>query len=280
MIEVLVADFSGFCFGVQRAIDVVLKNAGEKENVATFGPIIHNPQVVETLKKQGVAVINSTGEASCDMNIIIRSHGVEKGVREQLNKKTSNVIDATCPFVLKAQEQVREFSGICSSVVVLGEKEHPEVKGIISYAEGECFVIGSASEAEDLPYRKSYGFLAQTTQNKEIFQKISAILRDKCDELKVANTICSATDRRQKASAVLAEQVEVMVVVGGKNSANTTRLYRLCKEICGRTYHIETPEELDKTIFRGVSKVGITAGASTPKDFVCKVREYILEVSR
>lgn len=278
--EVLTADFSGFCFGVERAIEVVIKAAGEKNRVVTCGPIIHNPQVVENLEKKGVAVINSADEAESDMNVVIRSHGVEKGVRELLNGKAAEVIDATCPFVLKAQKQASELSVRCGSVVVLGEERHPEVKGIVSYAEGECFVIAGAAEAENLPYRKSYGFLAQTTQNNEIFEKISAILRGKCEELTVANTICSATGRMRKASAALAEQVEVMVVVGGKNSANTTRLYHLCKEICGRTYHIETPEELDKDIFRGVSRVGLTAGASTPKSFVCQVREYILEVSR
>ena len=278
--EVIIAEHSGFCFGVERAIDIVLQASKDSSHVATFGPIIHNPQVVEGLEKMGVNVIHSTSEVQDNMNVVIRSHGVEKSVKESIIENAAEVTDATCPFVEKAQKQAEIFSQECDAIVVLGEKEHPEVKGIISFSEGEYFVVADVEEASNLPFRKKYGFLAQTTQNNEIFKKISAILRSKCEELKTANTICSATGRRQNATAALAKQVEVMVVVGGKNSANTTRLYRLCKEICPRTYHIETPQELTKDMFLGVSMVGLTAGASTPKSFVCKVREYILEVSR
>lgn len=274
--EVLIADYSGFCFGVERAIDLVLDRAKVSDCIATYGPIIHNPQVVENLENQGIKVVTSLSDINKNLNVVIRSHGVEKTVKESIVQQAGEVTDATCPFVLKAQKHAEDFSKECSAVVILGEKDHPEVRGIVSYSTWECFVVAGVEEAQDLPYRKKYGFLAQTTQNNEIFQKISVILRGKCEELKTANTICSATSRRQQASVALAKQVEVMVVVGGKNSANTTRLYHLCKEICPRTYHIETPQELTNTMFQGVSRVGLTAGASTPKNFVSKVREYIL----
>lgn len=277
--EVIIADYSGFCFGVERAIDIVEKSSKDGK-VATFGPIIHNPQVVNSLEKRGVTVVKDIDSISSDTNIVIRSHGVEKSVKKDIEEKSSKVTDATCPFVLKAHEQAELLSKECDAVVILGEINHPEVKGIVSYTTKESFVISSIKEAEELPFRKKYGFLAQTTQNNEIFLKISDIIKNRCNEIVVKNTICSATEKRQNATIELAKKVEVMVVVGGKNSANTTRLYHLSKEICENTYHVETPEELSKDIFNGVSIVGITAGASTPKDFVYQVREYILEVSR
>lgn len=278
--EIIIANHSCFCFGVERAIDIVLETSKNNENVATFGPIIHNPQVVEDLKEKGVDVIKNIDDVSNEKNIIIRSHGVEKNVKKILEEKSLKVTDATCPFVLKAQEQVQILSKECDAIVILGEIDHPEVKGIVSYAEKEVFVISDENDAKNLPFRKKYGFLAQTTQNNKIFLKISDIIKDKCENIVIKNTICNATEKRQEATIDLAKKVEVMVVVGGKNSANTTRLYHLSKEICKNTYHIETPAELDKSIFNGVNRVGITAGASTPKEFVYKVREYIYEVIR
>ncbi len=278
--EVKVAEFSGFCFGVERAISLVDQVIGTSDDVATFGPIIHNPQVVKSLEERGVNVIKSVSETDKSKTVVVRSHGVELNEYNMLKERSHNIIDATCPFVKKAQIKAKELSEKCDAVVLLGEADHPEVKGIISYATGEIHLIESEDEAKKLDFRKSYGFLAQTTQNNMLFLKISDILKDKCEELSIAKTICNATDKRQKASVELAANVDVMIVIGGRNSANTTRLYHLCKEICCNTYHVETTEEISVDMLAEAKTVGITAGASTPGYLVSEVREYILEVSR
>ncbi len=278
--EVIVARHAGFCFGVERAIDIVKNAALNDNNVVTFGPIIHNPQVVNQLAENGVTTIKHLEEVNKNMAVVIRSHGIEKDEALFLQDNAGKVIDAACPFVQKAQRSGEQLSKECDYVVILGEADHPEVKGIISYIEGSYKVIENSNEVDSLPDVKKYGLLAQTTQNKKLFKEVEEKLRTKCDELIVAKTICSATEHRQEAAIEVASKVEVMIVVGGKNSANTTRLYHLCKEICPKTYHIETEAELDPDMFLNVEKVGLTAGASTPNDLLEKVREYINEVAK
>lgn len=278
--EIIFARHAGFCFGVERAIDIVKEAAKEYNRVVTFGPIIHNPQVVGELKENGVATIKSLDEVSKDMSVVIRSHGIEKEEALFLSKNAENVIDAACPFVKKAQKAALRLSKYCDYIIILGETNHPEVKGIVSYIDIPYKVIESAEEVDTLDYVEKYGFLAQTTQNISIFENATKKLQKKCKELSVAKTICSATEKRQEAAIEVASKVEVMIVVGGKNSANTTRLYHLCKEVCPQTYHIETVDELSSDIFNGINKIGITAGASTPTYLLKKVREYILEVAR
>lgn len=278
--EIIVARHAGFCFGVERAIDIVKDAAKEYNHVVTFGPIIHNPQVVGELKEAGVATIKSLDEVSKDMSVVIRSHGIERTEAEYLAENAGNVVDAACPFVKKAQIAAARLSKSCDYIVILGESDHPEVKGIVSYIDIPYKVIESAEEASALEYVEKYGFLAQTTQNIGIFESAVEKLKAKCSELVIAKTICSATEKRQEAAIEVASKVEVMIVVGGKNSANTTRLYHLCKEICPNTYHVETIAELRVDMFQGISKVGLTAGASTPTYLLEKVREYILEVAR
>lgn len=274
--EVIIADFSGFCFGVERAINIVNNEIASGDKVVTYGPIIHNPQVVERFENKGVKAVNSIDSINNATAVIIRSHGISRDLGQDIKAKSKRVVDATCPFVLKAHKAAMELSRTCESLVILGEKDHPEVQGIISYVESEFFVITEEEEANKLPFRKSYGFLAQTTQNNEIFLKISDIIKNKCESLLVAKTICNATDKRQRASMDLAADVDVMIVIGGKNSANTTRLYHFCKEICQKTFHIETVSELTEEMFKECSIVGLTAGASTPGYLVQEVREYIL----
>lgn len=278
--QIIVARHAGFCFGVERAIDIVRNASDENDNVVTFGPIIHNPQVVNDLAEKGVSTINSLDEVKKDMSVVVRSHGIEKKEALFLEKSAGKVIDAACPFVKKAQKAAEELSKKCDYIIILGEQEHPEVKGIISYINIDYKVIEKAEEIENLPYKKMYGFLAQTTQNQQVFKSVEQLLRNKCDELIVAKTICSATEHRQAAAIEVASNVEVMIVVGGKNSANTTRLYHLCKEICPNTFHVETEAELNAEMFSNVEKVGLTAGASTPKYLLEKVREYIYEVAK
>lgn len=278
--QVKVARHAGFCFGVERAIDIVKKASEENNNVVTFGPIIHNPQVVSDLESKGVSTIKSLDEVDDNMSVVIRSHGIEKQEALYLEKNAGKVIDAACPFVQKAQKAAEKLSKECDFIVILGEADHPEVKGIISYIDIDYKVIENINEIDDLEFKEKYGFLAQTTQNQDVFKEIENMLKSKCNELVVAKTICSATEHRQSAAIEVASNVEVMIVVGGKNSANTTRLYHLCKEICPKTYHVETEKELNADMFLNVENVGLTAGASTPKYLLEKVREYIYEVAR
>lgn len=277
--EIFIADHAGFCFGVERAVSLVEDTSKKFKGVYTLGPIIHNPQIVSKFAENGVGVCKSTDEVSSDNTVVIRSHGVTKDTYGKLDEKKVNVVDATCPFVKKAQSSAKKLGDQGNIVVVYGEKDHPEVKSIVSFIDSEYFVISNEAEAAKLPYNKSYALVAQTTQNSESFDKIAEILKTRCDELTINNTICNATTLRQASAIDLAKKVDIMVVIGGKNSGNTTRLYEICKEICPKAYHIETKEELNKEMFEGSRKVGVTAGASTPGYLVEEVIEFLKEVS-
>ncbi|MGC8768970.1 4-hydroxy-3-methylbut-2-enyl diphosphate reductase [Calditerrivibrio sp.] len=273
--EIYVAQHAGFCFGVERAVKIVRNAAGEYKNLYTLGPIIHNPQLVNDLKSQGVDVAESTEDLKEGSTVVLRSHGVEKKELDILANKNIHVVDATCPYVNKAHTEAVNLSRDGYFVVIFGEKDHPEVKGIASYIEGEYTIISSPEEAYSTDFREKIGVVAQTTQEKAVFDKIVDILKNRCNEIKISNTICNATTLRQNAARKVAEMVEVMFVVGGKNSANTRRLYKICSEICKKTFHIETKEEIDKSVLIGVNKVGVTAGASTPKNIIDDVIEYL-----
>lgn len=277
--EIFIADHAGFCFGVERAVGLVDETSEKFSNVYTFGPIIHNPQIVKKFADRGVNVCEDSEKFTDGDTVVIRSHGVPKNIYSQLHEKSVNIIDATCPFVKKAQNSAQKLASGGSCVVVYGENDHPEVKSIVSFIDSEYFIVSGEAEARNLPYKKRYALIAQTTQNSESFDKIAEILKTKCDELVVSNTICNATSLRQTAAISLAKQVDVMLIIGGKNSGNTTRLYEICRELCPRTYHIETREELDRSIFKDSRKVGITAGASTPGFLMNEVIEFLKEVS-
>lgn len=277
--EIFIADHAGFCFGVERAVGLVEETAEQNHDVYTFGPIIHNPQIVKKFADQGVGVCEEPEKFSDDDTVIIRSHGVPKNIYSQLHEKSVNIVDATCPFVKKAQNSAQKLATGGACVVVYGENDHPEVKSIVSFIDSEYFIVSDEVEAGKLPFRKKFALIAQTTQNSESFDKIAEILKTKCDELVVSNTICNATSLRQTAAISLAKQVDTMLVIGGKNSGNTTRLYEICRQICPRTYHIETRAELDRSIFKDSRKVGITAGASTPGYLMNEVIEFLKEVS-
>ena len=215
-----------------------------------------------------------------DNTVVVRSHGITKETYEKLDERKVNVVDATCPFVKKAQSRAKKLGDAGAVVVVYGEKNHPEVKSIVSFIDSEFVIVSDIDEANDLPQVKEYALVSQTTQNSESFDKIAEILETKCETLTVNNTICNATSLRQASAIDLAKKVDIMVVIGGKNSGNTTRLYEICRDICPRTYHIETKEELDRKIFEGCRKVGVTAGASTPGYLVEEVIEFLKEVSK
>ena len=266
-LEVILADYLGFCYGVKRAIKIARENAAPDVSACTLGPIIHNPQMVERLKEEGVGAIDRLDDLKRG-KVIIRSHGVGPETYERAEAMGLECVDATCPHVKKAQLSAKELAEEGRFVVIVGEKEHPEVHSIVQWAGGNVAVIETVAEAAFLPNASRLGIISQTTFSGERFQEIVSALLDKSRDIRVMRTICTATDQRQRAARELASKVDVMLVIGGKNSANTTRLAQLCAKIC-RTYHIETAEELRPAWFDNIEKIGITAGASTP-DWIIK----------
>lgn len=266
-LEVILADYLGFCYGVKRAIKIARENAAPDGSACTLGPIIHNPQMVERLEEEGVGTIDRLDDLKRG-KVIIRSHGVGPETYERAEAMGLECVDATCPHVKKAQLSAKELAEEGRFVVIVGEKEHPEVHSIVQWAGGNVAVIETVAEAVSLPNASRLGIISQTTFSGERFQEIVSALLDKSRDIRVMRTICTATDQRQRAARELASKVDVMLVIGGKNSANTTRLAQLCAKIC-RTYHIETAEELRPAWFDNIEKIGITAGASTP-DWIIK----------
>ena len=265
--EVILAEHLGFCYGVKRAIEIARDNASPNGTSSTLGPIIHNPQMVEHLKKEGVGTVDSLDEME-DGLIIIRSHGVGPKVYETAESRGLELVDATCPHVKKAQLSAKLLSEEGYTVVIIGEKNHPEVKSIFEWTGHGAHIIETEAEAEALPRIGKLGIVSQTTFSAKRFQSIVSCLLEKSREIKILRTICTATDLRQAAALELAEKVDVMLVIGGKNSANTSRLAQICATKC-KTYHIETVAELQDEWMNHVNKIGITAGASTP-DWIIK----------
>ncbi|MCE5311649.1 MAG: 4-hydroxy-3-methylbut-2-enyl diphosphate reductase [Nitrospiraceae bacterium] len=270
--KVITAKRAGFCFGVKRAVDMAFGAAKQSDAVYTLGPIIHNPQVIEKLDSQGVRPTDDIGSANIK-TLIIRTHGVTAEVSEKLASSEFNVIDATCPFVKKAQQYAALLKKEGYQVVIIGDREHPEVQSLMSYAGSDALVINKDDAFPKL--RSRVGIVVQTTQPVYVLQKFIAEALETVSELKVFNTICSSTALRLKETTDMARQVDVMIVVGGKNSANTTQLANLTKSMSVPTYHIETSSELKKAWFVEAEKVGITAGASTPDWIIKEVEERI-----
>lgn len=272
--EILLAKSAGFCFGVKRATQMAFDAAEEHQSLHSLGPLIHSPQMVKKLEDHGIRVCKQVDDADGEA-IVVRSHGVTAGEFEALRDSGRTIIDATCPFVTRAQKYAAELSREGCLVVLVGEAHHPEVQGIVSYASGEVVVIASPDEATELPKSKQIGVIAQTTQSMENFRAIVSACLDKTRRLKVYNTICDATSVRQGEAVEIASQVDLVLVVGGFNSANTTRLAELCREEGTPTYHVETADEIDPTWFAGAQKVGVTAGASTPQFLIDEIVERI-----
>ena len=263
--RVEVAKHAGICYGVERALRLAEEASESGREVHTLGPLIHNPQAVAALRDKGVEVAKTLDDVGGG-TLVIRSHGVEPAIIEEALARGLDVVDATCPHVSKAHEAAAELSRDGYIVVIVGEADHPEVEGILAHANGEAIVVSSA---DDLPERlggRRIGIVVQTTQSpKRLAQVVEAIL-PRASELRVFNTICSATSKRQQSAEELAETVDVMVVVGGHNSGNTTRLVQICDEVNPRVHHVETPDDLDPEWFEGATSVGVTAGASTPDE--------------
>jgi len=274
--KIIVARHAGFCFGVKRATLMAFEKASETGGgrTCTLGPIIHSPQVVARLEEKGIKVIKDLSEID-EGRIILRSHGVTATEMREAHEKGLEVVDATCPFVKKAQNQVKMLSDEGYDMVIVGEKEHPEVEGIISYAAGKVFVVASGDDAQALPEMKKTGVVAQTTQSYQTLEAVVDVCLAKTQELRIFNTICDATSVRQEEAKVIAGDVGCMLVIGGFNSANTRRLAEVCSEIQMNTHHVETVEQLSPEWFVGVESVGVTAGASTPKWLIDEVLEGI-----
>lgn len=277
--KILLAEHRGFCYGVERAVTMARECVAQPGKAVTLGPIIHNPQMVDHLAAQGVGIAADL-DAVDEGTVIIRSHGVGPEEYRKAAAKNLTVVDATCPHVKKAQAAAHDMRESGYRVVVVGERGHPEVRSIVAWAGEEAAIVENAAEAAELPAAPRLGIVAQTTFPPGKFDEIVAILNTKAADIRVDRTICAATELRQQAAVDLAARVDVMIVVGGRGSANTTRLAQLCRETGSRVYHIETAAELDREWFKDAAAAGITAGASTPDWIIEEVYRKMQEFNQ
>jgi len=267
--KIYCAKYGGFCFGVKRAIKMALDAAVEGKLVYSLGPLIHNQIAVEDLKKRGIFTVDNINEIK-NKKVIIRSHGIHPDILRSLKKKNFEIIDATCPRVRRAQRYVEKLIKEGYYVIIIGEKDHPEVKGLLGYARGKAEIY-----SDNLGLKtKKIGVVPQTTLDIEHFNRAVSNLVGSVLEMKIYNTICHETIFRIKEALKIAKKADVMIVVGGKNSANTTRLYQICKKIKS-SYQIESADEISPVWFKNVKSIGIIAGASTPKEQIEDVAKYL-----
>ncbi|QUI23099.1 4-hydroxy-3-methylbut-2-enyl diphosphate reductase [Vallitalea pronyensis] len=276
--QIIVAKSAGFCFGVDKAVKTVYDHISDQP-LYTYGPIIHNPQVVKDLENKGVRVVNHIDELEQAEkgNMIIRSHGVGEDVYQALEKERFHIIDATCPYVKKIHRIINEFSKKGDTIIIVGDANHPEIIGIEGWSTVKPFIVSTKEEAKnlDIPMDKRLCIIAQTTFNPIKFKEIIEIFVHKGYHVDIKNTICTATKERQEEATQLAKKADRMIVIGGKNSSNTRKLYQLCKNQCDKTYHIETIEDLELLKVGNDEVIGITAGASTPKNIIQEVITHV-----
>lgn len=276
--QIFIAPHSGFCFGVRNAINTGEKIIKEKKSpVASWGPLIHNPQEVSRLEKMGI-ISRENFEDIKENSLVIRTHGVPPEVFTEAKKHNLEIIDCTCPFVSKVQRIAQEYSEKGYTILVLGDPEHPEIKGVLGWAQGKGITCQSFDQLKKMQLNDKICFVAQTTEKIEKFNEMEEYLKEKIEDLIVYNTICSATRQRQQASFELSEKVDLMIVVGGLNSANTQKLAKICSETGTPTKHIENAQELKDDWFSGIEKVGVTAGASTPEWIIEEVVRVMEEI--
>ena len=281
--KVKVAETAGFCFGVKRAVNKVYELIDtEQKPIFTLGPIIHNEGVVADLEARGVHVIaeadlDSPDDTLQNGTVVIRSHGVGKPIYDKLKEKNISYVDVTCPFVLKIHRIVEKESLAGNHVIIIGDKDHPEVQGICGWCQGPYTVIKNQEEAEAflLPEGKKISIVSQTTFNYNKFKDLVEILEKKRYDRIVLNTICSATEERQLEARQIACEADTMIVIGGRHSSNTQKLYEICRKECENTYYIQTLVDLDTKPFQCIGCVGITAGASTPNNIIEEVQKHV-----
>ena len=288
--EIRLAECAGFCFGVKRAVDTVYEQVETGKTIYTYGPIVHNEEVVKDLEEKGVRVIENKEELlSLDEGIreemsekkpdtvIIRAHGVPREIYDIMEKKGVECIDATCPFVKRIHRIVEKESREGKHIIIIGNPGHPEVEGIKGWCEGHVSILETPEEADDFPIKEGEQFciVSQTTFNYNKFQHIVEIFQKKGYNGNIVNTICNATEERQRSAKALAAEADVMIVIGGKHSSNTRKLYEICSKECANTYFIQTLDDLHLELPKAVRLVGITAGASTPNKLIEEVQNYV-----
>lgn len=276
--KVILAKTAGFCFGVKRAVDTVYEQVG-KDNIYTYGPIIHNEEVVKDFEKKGVKVIHTEEELNkiTKGTVIIRSHGTAKRIYDILNEKKINYVDATCPFVKKIHKIVKEYGQRGYEIVIIGNDKHPEVEGIKGWCNSKVSVIEDTEEANNYSAstNQKVCIVSQTTFNYNKFKDLVEIISKKGYDIIVLNTICNATEERQVEASRVASQVDAMIVIGDKHSSNTQKLFEICKDECENTYYIQTLDDLDTQSLQFFGSVGITAGASTPNNIIEEVHSNV-----
>src|SRR5256714_10126484 len=277
--EVLLANEYGFCFGVERAVEMVEDALGVGAPVRTLGPLIHNTQEMQRLECEGVSTVQEPAEVSNDQIAVIRAHGVTPQVQAELEKRAAQVVDATCPFVTRVQRLAERAAKDGRHVVVAGNPDHPEMIGVVGYAPHNTFVVSDAGEVEKLPPLHAPLVVSQTTLKLKTFLEVAEAVRAKPDaEPQVVNTICSATRDRQDAARALAGLVDGFYIIRGEHSSNSIKLLAVCQEQCAKSFLIETPPEIDPSDLNGATRVGVTAGASTPNWFIEPVVTRLREI--
>ena len=274
---ITVADHAGACYGVQRALDLVHEVSGKARGpVHTLGPLIHNPQVVAGLASAGVTVVDDVPDAA-GSTLVLRTHGVVPEVERRARERGLSVVDATCPYVKRVHHAAERLQREGYQVLVVGEAGHPEVEAILGHAPG-AVAVANVAALDGVTLSRRVGVVVQTTQAKATLDAVVSELTSRVSEVAVVNTICEATSERQQAAARLAAASDVMVVIGGRNSANTTRLAEICSAACPRTHHVETVSELERSWFVGAGRVGLTAGASTPTAQIDELVEAVRDL--
>ncbi|MGD8538097.1 MAG: 4-hydroxy-3-methylbut-2-enyl diphosphate reductase [Candidatus Aminicenantes bacterium] len=276
--EIIIAKNSGLCYGVKRAIQIAKETLSEeKGKVFTLGDLIHNPQVIADLEQQG---IRSLEDLDCltEGTVIIRSHGVSPEIYKKIEEKNIKIVDATCPIVKRIQRLVEALAQDEEEIVIVGNKNHPESRGLIGYSQGKGIIIESESQAQKMPKKKRRAVLVQSTQDMNLFQNVVALLIEKTEELKIFNTICQSTQTRQKSTSELASRVDTLFIIGGKNSSNTHKLYQISKRVLPNTHFIESSAQITSEMLKGAKKIGLSGGASTPpeaiEEAVARIKSY------
>lgn len=277
--EINIAKGIGFCYGVKRALQLAKKAVKESDGLSCLGSIIHNEKVIKELEKEGIHTVGSIDEIKTE-RMIIRTHGLPPELVEEIKKREKKIVDGTCPYVRRAQNIAKSLKEEGYEVIIIGDPSHPEIIGIQGYINNEGKIVLKEEDAKELPLRKKRGVIAQTTQDVELFKKLVSLIAERTYELKVFNTICSYTVKRQKEAEELAKKVDLMLIIGSKKSSNTTKLFHISKKILPQSYHIESHTELSKDMFFGVKKVGIITGSSTPESEINEVVKKILEINK